>query len=219
MGFSLGCRSRRRKRRGCRRRRRLLKRLGLRRRLGLHRRLGLWGCIGRIHKVPPRPKERPCHSARVKLGQGSKRRKRSDSAGDSTSGLRPGPRAVPSTSGPRTRHRRDLFRGQGPSSKARTGSDGLTRRAATTERQTARQNANRAPGCQAAHQQAAHQDDATTERETINRTPGCPTSAQRRRPNVKPPTGQRVRPLSRRPPCGRIRRRPLGPRCTSGGSR
>ena len=44
MGFSLGCRSRRRKRRGCRRRRRLLKRLGLR------RRLGLWECIGRIHK-------------------------------------------------------------------------------------------------------------------------------------------------------------------------
>lgn len=188
-------------------------------RLGLRRRLGLWGCIGRIHKVPPRPKERPCHSVRVKLGQGSKRRKRSDSAGDSTSGLRPGLRAVPSTSGPRTRHRRDLFRSQGPSSKARTGSDGLTRRAATTERQTARQNANRAPGCQAAHQQAAHQDDATTERETINRTPGCPTSAQGRRRNVKPPTGQRVRTLSRRPPCGRIRRRPLGPRCTSGGSR
>lgn len=178
MGFSLGCRSRRRKRRGCRRRRRLLKRLGLRRRLGLHRRLGLWGCIGRIHKVPPRPKERPCHSVRVKLGQGSKRRKRSDSAGDSTGGRRPAPRPVPSTSGPRTRHRRDLFRGQRPSSKARTGSDGLTRRAATTERQTTRQNANRAPGRQAAHQQAAHQDDATTERETINRTPGCPTSAQ-----------------------------------------
>ena len=144
-------------------------------------------------KVPPHPKERPCHSVRVKLGQGVKQRKRSDSAGDSTSGRRPGPRAVPSTSGPRTRHRRDVPGAEDRSSRVRTRSDGLSPK---PRQPSAKPRVKTATGRQASERRAK----TTTEREAAGRL------------------HRRVRPPSRRPPCGRIRRRPLDPRCTSGGS-